>query len=174
MLQIKTPTGRAHHGWFALRTDNRTIFVDTELKDLRNIFLSENHRNQVHAYCLNNGIDWCFIPPRSQHIGGLWEANVKMAKRHFYNSVVCKIFRKPRILYVLTPGHFLIGGFFIAIYKLNLTYLNCNRLDRWQQVTYIQQILEVMEWIISHYSTISSEVAYTTPKYWSQWRRMQQ
>ncbi|XP_039968286.1 uncharacterized protein LOC120780083 [Bactrocera tryoni] len=70
-------------------SDNATNFVGAknELKDLRELFLSENHRNQVHAYCLNNMIDWRFMPPRSPHFGGLWEAAVKMAKRHFYPSV---------------------------------------------------------------------------------------
>ncbi|XP_049309690.1 uncharacterized protein LOC125777833 isoform X1 [Bactrocera dorsalis] len=118
-------------------SDNATNFVGAknELKDLRELFLSENHRNQVHAYCLNNGIDWRFIPPRSPHFGGLWEAAVKMAKKHFYRSV-----ENPEDLDVLTPGHFLIGGPLIAIPEPNLTHLNCNRLDRWQQVTYIQQI----------------------------------
>ncbi|XP_049308638.1 uncharacterized protein LOC125777590 [Bactrocera dorsalis] len=148
-------------------SDNATNFVGAknELKDLRELFLSENHRNQVHAYCLNNGIDWRFIPPRSPHFGGLWEAAVKMAKKHFYRSVgssllgfeelrtlVCQISavinsrplvplsENPEDLDVLTPGHFLIGGPLIAIPEPNLTHLNCNRLDRWQQVTYIQQI----------------------------------
>ncbi|XP_036345835.1 uncharacterized protein LOC118755092 [Rhagoletis pomonella] len=70
-------------------SDNATNFVGArnELSDLRRLFLSEEHRSEVHNHCLNNGFDWRFIPPRSPHFGGLWEAAVKTAKQHFYRSV---------------------------------------------------------------------------------------
>ncbi|XP_036345032.1 uncharacterized protein LOC118754272, partial [Rhagoletis pomonella] len=70
-------------------SDNATNFVGArnELKDLRRVFLSERHRTEIHAHCLNNGFDWRFIPPRSPHFGGLWEAAVKMAKQHLYRTV---------------------------------------------------------------------------------------
>ncbi|XP_036346425.1 uncharacterized protein LOC118755709 [Rhagoletis pomonella] len=70
-------------------SDNATNFVGAknELKELRNLALSEKHRSEVHNFCLSNGFDWRFIPPRSPHFGGLWEAAVKTAKQHFYRSV---------------------------------------------------------------------------------------
>lgn len=71
-------------------SEKATNFVGakSELKDIRDLFLSENHRNQVHAYFLNKRIYWrYFILPRSPHFGGLWEAAVKMAKKHLYRSV---------------------------------------------------------------------------------------
>ncbi|XP_036347142.1 uncharacterized protein LOC118756489, partial [Rhagoletis pomonella] len=70
-------------------SDNATNFVGAknELKELRNLALSEKHRSEVYNFCLSNGFDWRFIPPRSPHFGGLWEAAVKTAKQHFYHSV---------------------------------------------------------------------------------------
>ncbi|XP_054746323.1 uncharacterized protein LOC129250750 [Anastrepha obliqua] len=70
-------------------SDNATNFVGAknELRDLKRLLLSEEHRSKVHVHCLNNGFDWRFIPPRSPHFGGLWEAAVKMAKQHLYRTL---------------------------------------------------------------------------------------
>ncbi|XP_053969231.1 uncharacterized protein LOC128870603 [Anastrepha ludens] len=138
-------------------SDNATNFVGArnELNDLRNLVLNENHRSAVNNYCISNGFDWRFIPPRSPHFGGLWEAAVKTAKQHLYRSVgssilgfdelrtlVCQITaiinsrplvplsENPEDLDVLTPGHFLIGGPPTAFPEPNLTSLNYNRLNQ--------------------------------------------
>ena len=59
-------------------SDNATNFVGArnELEDLRRLFGSDKHRDAVHSWCLDHGFDWKFIPPRSPHFGGLWEAAV--------------------------------------------------------------------------------------------------
>ncbi|XP_054745734.1 uncharacterized protein LOC129250115 [Anastrepha obliqua] len=74
-------------------SDNATNFVGAknELKELRDLVLSEKHRGKLHNFCLSNGFDWRFIPPRSPHFGGLWEAAVKTAKQHFYRSASSSI-----------------------------------------------------------------------------------
>ncbi|XP_070066929.1 uncharacterized protein [Drosophila virilis] len=70
-------------------SDNASNFVSAknELADLCRPFLSDEHVEAVHEFCLSDSIKWSFIPHRSPHFGGLWEAAVKTAKHHFYRSV---------------------------------------------------------------------------------------
>jgi len=65
--------------------DNANSFVGAlnDLLELRRLFLSSDHQRATLDFCLAEAIDWCFIPPRSPHFGGLWEAAVKIAKHHF-------------------------------------------------------------------------------------------
>ncbi|XP_036347613.1 uncharacterized protein LOC118756991 [Rhagoletis pomonella] len=148
-------------------SDNATNFVGARngLAELRRLFLSDSHIKVVHEFCLDNNIDWKFIPPRSPHFGGLWEAAVKTAKHHFYRTaansllnfdelrtLICHIAaiinsrplfslsEHPGDLDVLTPAH-LIGTAPLALFdEPNVTSLNFNRLDQWQRVSYYQQI----------------------------------
>ncbi|KAH8406098.1 hypothetical protein KR215_005226 [Drosophila sulfurigaster] len=112
-----------------------------------------------------DNIEWKFIPPRSPHFGGLWEAAVKSAKHHLYRSVgrsilnydelrtlVCQIAaiinsrpllsisESPDDLDVLTPAHLLFGGPPTVILEPDLSTLDYNRLDGWQRVTQLQQV----------------------------------
>ncbi|XP_054746100.1 uncharacterized protein LOC129250502 [Anastrepha obliqua] len=171
-------------------SDNATNFVGArnELNDLRNLVLNENHRSAVNNYCISNGFDWRFIPPRSPHFGGLWEAAVKTAKQHLYRSVgssilgfdelrtlVCQITaiinsrplvplsENPEDLDVLTPGHFLIGGPPTAFPEPNLTSLNYNRLNQWQRVSYIQQIFW-KRWSQEYLTILQQRVKWRTPQ----------
>ncbi|XP_041451286.1 uncharacterized protein LOC121404934 [Drosophila obscura] len=130
-------------------SDNATNFVGArnELEDLRRLFMSEKHRDAVHNHCINNGFNWKFIPPRSPHFGGFWEAAVKMAKQHLYRSLGSSLFgfdaadiENPEDLGVLTPGHFLIGRPLMEFPEPDVTNLNFNRLDCWQRVVCAQQI----------------------------------
>lgn len=65
-------------------SDNGTNFfgASNQLKELGELFKTKEHMEQVHRHCLNRGIEWKFIPPRSPHFGGLWEAAVKSMKLH--------------------------------------------------------------------------------------------
>ncbi|XP_054745924.1 uncharacterized protein LOC129250316 [Anastrepha obliqua] len=171
-------------------SDNAMNFVGVknELKELRDLVLSEKHRSKLHNFCLSNGFDWRFIPPRSPHFGGLWEAAVKTAKQHFYRSasssilgfdelrtLVCEISavinsrpltplsENPEDLDVLTPGHFLIGGPLTALPEPDLTALNYSRLDRWQRVTYIQQVFW-RRWTQEYLTLLQQRAKWLTPQ----------
>ncbi|KAH8357257.1 hypothetical protein KR200_001502, partial [Drosophila serrata] len=124
------------------------------------------------------GIKWQFIPPRSPHFGGLWEAAVKSAKYHFHRVVgntilafnelrtlvyeisamlnsrpLCPISENPNDLDILTPGHFLIGSSFATIEEPDITHLSIDRLSPWQRVCQIQQIIW-RKWSTSYLSLL--------------------
>ncbi|GJQ70763.1 hypothetical protein Trydic_g23054, partial [Trypoxylus dichotomus] len=65
-------------------SDNGTQFIgaNTELKKLLKQLQTQTQTEQVKAYMAHNGLRWHFIPPRSPHFGGLWEAAVKSVKTH--------------------------------------------------------------------------------------------
>ncbi|XP_043866268.1 uncharacterized protein LOC122757620 [Drosophila mojavensis] len=95
-------------------SDNATNFVGArnELADLRRLLLSQEHRNEVHKYCMNNSFDWKFIPPR-----------------HILAAFGRQLLRPLKSTYIaLWDRHFLAST-------------NCAHcLDRWQRMTYIQQL----------------------------------
>ncbi|XP_070070495.1 uncharacterized protein [Drosophila takahashii] len=147
-------------------SDNATNFVGakSELAELKELFLSEQHTRSISSVCLADGIDWKFIPPRAPHFGGLWEAAVKSAKFHFYRVVgasilaidelrtlayeisailnsrpLCPISENAENLEVLTPAHFLKGSSFTKFPEPDITHLREGCLSRWQRVTQMQQ-----------------------------------
>ena len=147
-------------------SDNATNFVGAknELQELKQLFHSQQHNETLYLHCLEDGIEWKFIPPRSPHFGGLWEAAVKAAKYHFYRAVglntlsfeelrtlvcqisailnsrpLCPITEDPNDLDVLTPGHFLVGGPLTFIVEPDVAVIQENRLNSWQKMCDIQQ-----------------------------------
>jgi len=112
------------------------------------------------------GIDWKFIPVRSPHFGGLWEAGVKSMKSllskvlgdsYFtYEELLTIITRAeaclnsrpltlmssdPSDMSHLTPGHFLIGDSLSAIPEIYDTNVPTNYLSRWRRVSQYSDIL---------------------------------
>lgn len=149
-----------------LYSDNATNFVgaNKELQNLRELFLSQSFQQEVQNSMAADGITWNFIPPRSPHFGGLWEAGVKSAKSHLkrvlgsssltfeeYNTVLIQVeavlnsrpltslTNDPNDLRVLTPGHFLIGSSLTSTVEPSLMDIQINRLSRWQLVQKMQQ-----------------------------------
>ncbi|XP_050338299.1 uncharacterized protein LOC126764690 [Bactrocera neohumeralis] len=61
-------------------SDNATNFVcaDRKLRELKEAFLSQSP--EVMEFADEEGFKFAFIPPRTPHFGGLWEAAVKSAK----------------------------------------------------------------------------------------------
>ncbi|XP_043862236.1 uncharacterized protein LOC122756484 [Drosophila santomea] len=68
-------------------SDNATNFVGAcnVLKELSEAF--HRSRDELSGYAAQRGVEWCLIPPRSPHFGGLWEAAVKSAKTRLLRGV---------------------------------------------------------------------------------------
>ncbi|XP_068916892.1 uncharacterized protein [Tenebrio molitor] len=117
---------------------------------------------------LNTAIDHDEIPerPRSPHMGGLWEINVKSVKNHIKRSIglatptfeemytlltrieailnsrpLTPISNDPNDLEPLTPGHFLSPGESLtAVHEGDITEIKTNRLSRWQLIERMRQL----------------------------------
>ena len=72
----------------ALYSDNASNFVaaQSEIKRLQQILQNE-HDDSLQAAAAGFHIEWHFIPPRTPHFGGLWEAAVKSAKKHLRRTM---------------------------------------------------------------------------------------
>ncbi|XP_064544359.1 uncharacterized protein LOC135432583 [Drosophila montana] len=178
--------GRPSQIW----SGNATNFVGAknEPLDLKRLFISRNHIDSVHKFCMDDSIDWKFIPPLSPHFGGLWEAALKTAKHHFYRAVgSCALnFEEPRTLVchlasiinsrplfplsedpadldVLTLSHFLIGAPSSSFVEPDVTHFQINRLDGWQRVTYLQQQF-LCHWREEYLTLLLQRSRWPTPK----------
>ena len=62
-----------------LYCDNATNFVGAmnALKQFQQCLCSTSAQENILAFSNQRGFDFCFIPPRAPHFGGLWEAAVK-------------------------------------------------------------------------------------------------
>ncbi|XP_041787866.1 uncharacterized protein LOC121603241 [Anopheles merus] len=152
--------GATHQG---LRSDIRLYGSEgcTHRFEIASLSKQFNHQWQTSVIksCIDDGIQFKFIPPRSPNFGGLWEAAVKSFKRHFKPTVgnailtsdelntlliqiegclnsrpLTPLSNDPSDLEVLTPGHFLIHRPIVSLAEPSLEKLPFNRLDRWQKV----------------------------------------
>jgi hypothetical protein len=147
-----------------LYSDNGTNFVgaNNELKELRNFLKKQETQNKIYTELTNIGINWHFIPAKSPHMGGLWEANVKSIKSHLKkvlgNSLLTQneytllvrieaclnsrpltpLTSDPNDLEVLTPFHFLIGEPHTTFPEQDWNEAPTNRLSRWQLIEKIR------------------------------------
>lgn len=144
-----------------IHCDNATAFVgaDRDLAMSRNEFLQQFKGDEWRHYCLDNGIKFQFIPARSPHFGGIWEAGIKSFKHHFRRIMGLKAFTLdqfhtvvtqveailnsrplspmtdlPDDLAALTPGHFLVGEPLVVIPEPDLDQINPGRLNRLQDM----------------------------------------
>lgn len=145
-------------------SDNGTCFVGASrtLSDIQE-FLAES-TPEIATYLADQRIVWQFIPPRSPHFGGLWEATVKIMKRHLYTetqgrtllfeeyyTLLCDIeailnsrpltplTNDPSDLRVLTPAHFIIGEPLIQPPEKPYHHIPENRLSKWQHLQAVRQ-----------------------------------
>ncbi|XP_036145632.1 uncharacterized protein LOC118646569 [Monomorium pharaonis] len=147
-------------------SDNATNFTgaNNELKDLHKLYNSKEHIDNLQRFCVDRGVKWNFIPPRSPHFGGLWEAAVKGFKHHMrrtlgetlftfeeFNTFVIEIegvlnsrpltalSSDPNDCLALTPAHFLIETSLSDIPEVDLTDVPTNRLSIWKHIQKIKQ-----------------------------------
>lgn len=145
-------------------SDNGTNFVGAnfEMQRLYN-FLQENNKS-LSEHIENEGVSWSFIPSRSPHFGGLWEAGIKSVKCHlkrvagnalltfeqFYTLLVqieavlnsrplSPLSNEPSDLTPLTPSHFLIGRPLTSLPERDLVEIPENRLSTYQRIQQLQQ-----------------------------------
>ncbi|XP_048262528.1 uncharacterized protein LOC125385266 [Bombus terrestris] len=147
-------------------SDNGANFVgaNNELRELRNLLQSDDHKVKVQSFLADRRIEWHFIPPNSPHFGGLWEAAVKSFKRHlrrvagnelltfenlntliieiesiFDSRPLTPISSDPNDLLVLTPDHFLIGDALTSFRERDFRDTPSNRLSSWQHIQRVKQ-----------------------------------
>lgn len=147
-----------------LFSDNATNFIGAA-RDLKEIYeFLEKEKSEITTNLANQRINWNFIPPRAPNFGGLWEAAVKVAKRHLYTMTrglmltyeeystilteieailnsrpLTPLSRDPTDLSALTPSHFLIGDSLLQPAQRNLCDTPDNRLSRWQHLQKLRQ-----------------------------------
>lgn len=142
-------------------SDNATNFAgaSSELHELYALLTQQLTKDALQEFCLPKEIRWHFIPPRSPHVGGLWEAGVKSAKHLIkrnagetklteeeWSTLLTQIegilnsrplvpqTADPGDLNVITPGHLLIGRPFNAIPEPAYDQLKPGTLTRWQHL----------------------------------------
>ena len=116
-------------------SDSSRTFIGTRGEiEFPKLLMDSEFKEVVDAFTKGQQRDWLTIPPRTPHLGGLWEATIKFTTRHFYRTVgktkmsfenfttlITQIeaslnsrpltapVSKPNDTSVLTPAHFLIG-----------------------------------------------------------------
>lgn len=148
-------------------SDNATNFVGAsrQLAAAKVLFSSKTHWESVYEWCRDHqGITWRFIPPRSPHFGGLWEAAIKSAKHHIIRvagaasltrneletlivSVEAILNSRPLIPIStvpgdgipLTPAHFLVGSPLTELPEPDLVSSDASLLQRYERVVALRQ-----------------------------------
>lgn len=150
----------------SMYSDNGTNFVgaNAELKRLYDLVLKESQKINRETAKDGKEIKWNFIPPKSPHFGGLWEAHIKSVKNHLSRILGQSIFTfeefqtilnqieavvnsrplsalsdDPNDLIPLTPAHFLIGRSLVSAPDEDYTDIAQNRLSTFQR---LQQIVQ--------------------------------
>lgn len=120
--------------------------------------------DRISRYCAEEEIMWHLSPPKAPHFGGLWEAAVKIAKRHLHrqlgnsrlsyedlSTVLAEIeaamnsrplvpmTEDPNDFTVLTPAHFIIGSTMHAILGPSVADVQASRLAHHQK---LQQLFQ--------------------------------
>ncbi|XP_055589946.1 uncharacterized protein LOC129742127 [Uranotaenia lowii] len=149
-----------------LHSDNGKNFVGAK-NELHHLFLmlsSEDELGKIHRSCAEEEIRWHLNPPKALHFGGLWEAAVKVAKKHLYRQLgksllsyedlstvlsqieaamnsrpIVPMSDDPNELSAITPAHFLIGSSMYSLPDRNLCDVVPNRLNHYHRLQQLYQ-----------------------------------
>ena len=146
--------------------DNATNFVaaNSKLAQLKSFLFNTKNSNAIINYCSNQFINFRFIPPRTPHFGGLWEAAVKSAKGHLTKALsntkltyeelatamveieailnsrpISPLSSDPSDFEALTPGHFLIGAPLRSLPERDVLSKEVNNLEYWARISAVKQ-----------------------------------
>lgn len=131
---------------------------------MQKTFFSKATKDDLLAYSTEHGFEFCFIPPRAPHFGGLWESAVKSAKTLLVKNIgqalltleelgtvvieaeailnsrpICPLSDDPNDGEALTPGHLLIGSSIISVPDQKFECNQLSHLSRYQRVSFLKQ-----------------------------------
>ncbi|XP_062560004.1 uncharacterized protein LOC134224610 [Armigeres subalbatus] len=167
-------------------SDNGRNFIGAA-NELRNIIERKHHQQLIAEECASNGIRWHFNPPKASHFGGLWEAAINSAQKHFFRvlsnhvlasedmqtllaQIECCLNSRPLVplsddptdFESLSPGHFLVGSSLKAVPDIDVTTIPTNRLRSYQLIQkLLQQIWQ--RWHVEYLCTLQSRSKWTNP-----------
>ncbi|XP_062716301.1 uncharacterized protein LOC134291910 [Aedes albopictus] len=154
--------GRPSH----LHSDNGKNFVGAknELHELYGMLSNEADIDRIARFCSEEEIAWHLNPPKAPHFGGLWEAAIKVAKKHLHrqlgnsrlsyedlSTVLAEIeaamnsrplvpmTEDPNDFTVLTPAHFIVGSTMHAVLSPSVIDIHVSRLAHHQK---LQQLFQ--------------------------------
>lgn len=146
---------------FRRYSDNGTNFVGANFELQKICELMKLNTNEIIDKLENEGtsIKWHFIPAKSPHFDGIWEANIKVVKTHIskvigqsiltfeeFSTLLTEIEAivnsrplsplsdDPSDMTPLTPAHFLIGRPLNAVPGQDYTAVKENRLSALQRI----------------------------------------
>ena len=169
-----------------LYSDNATTFVgaNNKIKEMYD-FLSQSD-DIINKYLSSESIDWQFIPARSPHFGGIWEAAVKSFKFHLKRIICNHVFSlenfttltiqieaclnsrpltplssDPSDFQVLTPGHFLIFSPLTSLPEPDMRREQINRLNVYHHMNQTLQHFWA-RWSTEYLSNLQSRTKWKT------------
>ncbi|XP_062704266.1 uncharacterized protein LOC134286638 [Aedes albopictus] len=160
-------------------SDNGRNFIGAA-NELRQIINSKQHQKSIAEECASTGIRWRFNPPKASHFGGLWEAAIQSAQKHFLRTLgtqtlgmedmqtllsqiesclnsrpIVPLSDDPSDFEPLSPGHFLTGSSLKAVPDIDVTTIPTNRLNSYQKIQrLLQQIWQ--RWHTEYLCTLQS------------------
>ncbi|XP_052561950.1 uncharacterized protein LOC120426986 [Culex pipiens pallens] len=142
-------------------SDNGTNFIGAKnvLHQLYQMLQPGPESDKIAKHLADDGIQWHLIPPRAPNFGGLWEAAVKVAKKHLVRQLgnsllsfeelttvltaiegcmnsrpLTRLSEDPNDLSALTPAHFLVKNMIRPLPEPDVRDVPLNRLNQYQRI----------------------------------------